>query len=113
MTAAAMLASTLPPPSHAAVVHTCSCGIGYSFHAWIGRALAGFWDADEEGLFEMRTCSCGSTRSVLVAELLAVDARAYRANVAQNHEHMRYRANHAFRVLARTSVVLAQLERGA
>jgi hypothetical protein len=47
------------------IVHTCSCGLTYTTEQWRRLKLLGHQDDDGKRL-EMRNCSCGSTRSIVV-----------------------------------------------
>lgn len=66
------------------IVNTCSCGSEIPESEWMKLPLCGFQSDGEDGLLELRTHVCGSTRSVLslevppLAKLLAAPVMAMR-----------------------------------
>ncbi len=57
----------LPPaPTPFMVVCECGCGLRYDAHAWKCLPYVGKMIDDDGEEIELRTCACGSTRTVPV-----------------------------------------------
>lgn len=59
--------STVPAPPPPLVA--CGCGRNYDAQSWPSLPLNGYMADGDGGFLELRTCACGSTRAIVVAEV--------------------------------------------
>lgn len=86
-------------------VLVCGCGTRHTFASWLRLPLVGHMELDEGlGWLDLRSCpACGSSRTVLVATLVAVDAATYRRNLEANRPRVRELAAEALSAWPRPS----------
>lgn len=84
MSAAEMMASTLPPPpsSLVPVVKVCSCGREYTAHGWSSLPLVGTMPGADDQPIQLRNCiGCGST--IAIEMCIVTDCDRIRAWTAE------------------------------